>query len=142
LLIHKHVEVVVKDAIPGGAAVAETKPLSPGTYYGELSPGCQWRWNGTGLPGDQWEPSGLKEFNEQSRAPEQQIMSGEPELSPCPICGEPHIDKSKGCALAHLQARVEQIERDLYEEVGPQDEQDSQEGEGQQQFKEEPQQQS
>ena len=32
----------------------EAKPGVPGTYYGELSPGGQWRWNGTGLPTDGW----------------------------------------------------------------------------------------
>jgi hypothetical protein len=32
----------------------EQKPAVPGTYYGELSPGGEWRWNGTGLPNDDW----------------------------------------------------------------------------------------
>src|SRR5215469_11573007 len=32
----------------------ETKPLLPGTAYGELSPEGQWFWNGTGSPDDQW----------------------------------------------------------------------------------------
>ena len=32
----------------------EVKPSAPGTYYGELSPGGEWRWNGTGLSNDDW----------------------------------------------------------------------------------------
>jgi hypothetical protein len=33
---------------------AEAKPGSSGTYYGEISPGGQWFWDGTGKPDDQW----------------------------------------------------------------------------------------
>jgi len=33
----------------------EPKPVQAGTYYGELSPLGAWRWNGTGLPTDDWE---------------------------------------------------------------------------------------
>jgi hypothetical protein len=32
----------------------EPKPALFGTYYGELSPGGQWFWNGTGTPEDRW----------------------------------------------------------------------------------------
>jgi len=34
----------------------ESMPADRGTYYGQLSPGGQWFWNGTGLPGDAWVP--------------------------------------------------------------------------------------
>src|SRR5215475_4269161 len=33
---------------------AELKADTAGTYFGELSPGGGWRWNGTGLPTDDW----------------------------------------------------------------------------------------
>jgi hypothetical protein len=32
----------------------ESKPGKPGTYYGELSRGGAWRWEGTGRPEDDW----------------------------------------------------------------------------------------
>lgn len=32
----------------------EAKPSASGTYYGELSPAGEWRWNGTGLSKDDW----------------------------------------------------------------------------------------
>jgi hypothetical protein len=32
----------------------ESKPSAPGFYYGQISSGGQWFWNGTGLPGDAW----------------------------------------------------------------------------------------
>jgi hypothetical protein len=32
----------------------ELKPAEPGTYFGELSVGGDWRWEGTGLPDDDW----------------------------------------------------------------------------------------
>lgn len=35
--------------------MSESKPTTPGTYYGEVSPQGQWIWNGTGLPGDDWQ---------------------------------------------------------------------------------------
>ena len=35
----------------------EAKPSDPGFYYGQLSAGGQWVWNGTGLPGDDWVPN-------------------------------------------------------------------------------------
>jgi len=35
----------------------EPKPTKPGNHYGELSPGKEWFWDGSGLPGDAWIPA-------------------------------------------------------------------------------------
>jgi len=35
----------------------ESIPADPGSYYGQISPGGAWFWNGTGLPGDAWIPN-------------------------------------------------------------------------------------
>lgn len=38
----------------------EPLPSLPGTYYGELSPGGQWFWRGTGAPDDEWIAAGTQ----------------------------------------------------------------------------------
>jgi hypothetical protein len=35
-------------------ATPERKPAGRGSYYGQISAGGQWFWNGTGQPGDDW----------------------------------------------------------------------------------------
>jgi hypothetical protein len=45
----------------------ESKPTEVGAYFGELSPQGQWKWNGTGLPGDDW----IKVISPSSESPPQ-----------------------------------------------------------------------
>jgi|SRR6516165_3855508 len=49
----------------------EPKPTDPGTYYGQISAGGQWFWQGTGQPGDAWIPN-------PSAAPQQQFDTATP----------------------------------------------------------------
>jgi hypothetical protein len=54
----------------------ESKPAKSGKYFGELSPEGQWRWDGTGLPGDDW-LAVEKEEKEEPKKPTQYFTSSQ-----------------------------------------------------------------